>query len=199
MLKYVVLITIIFIVISFFSCKPTGDSYSINKIDKMQKEVIDKLEKATFSAGCFWGVEEAFRKTKGVIDTAVGYTGGFTENPTYKEVCTGKTGHAESVLVTFDPSQISYEELLDIFWKIHDPTALNRQGPDIGNQYRSAIFYHNENQRITATASKDRLQKSGKYKREIVTEIKPATTFYMAEDYHQRYLEKNGLAGCSTR
>ena len=198
MLKYA-LIMIILSIVSFLSCKSISDSKPVNKTDRMQKEVIDKLEKATFAAGCFWGVEEAFRKTKGVVDTVVGYTGGFTENPTYKEVCTGRTGHAESVLVTFDPSQISYEELLDIFWNIHDPTTLNRQGPDIGNQYRSAIFYHNENQRIAAIASKERLQNSGKYKREIVTEIKPAMTFYMAEDYHQQYLEKNGLAGCSTR
>lgn len=195
MLKYIL---IVLLIVSFLSCKSTNDLKPINKTDRMQKEVIDKLEKATFAAGCFWGVEEAFRKTKGVIDTVVGYTGGFTKNPTYKEVCTGRTGHAESVLVTFDPSQITYEELLDIFWKIHDPTTPNGQGLDIGNQYRSAIFYHSEEQRIAAIALKDKLQNSGKYKSEILTEIKPAMTFYIAEDYHQQYLEKNGLVGCST-
>jgi len=196
MIKYIPILIISFATpFLAYSCK---SETPINKIDRAKGE-IDKLEKATFAAGCFWGVEEAFRKTKGVVDTDVGYTGGTTENPTYKQVCTGRTGHAESVLVYFDPSKVSYDELLDVFWKIHDPTTLDRQGPDIGNQYRSAIFYHNEKQKEIATESKNKLQSSGKYKREIVTEINPATTFYMAEDYHQQYLEKNGLAGCSIK
>jgi peptide-methionine (S)-S-oxide reductase len=198
--KYISILIMLFTV-SFllYSCKSANVSTPINKVDKLQKGEIDKLEKATFAAGCFWGVEDAFRNTKGVIDTAVGYTGGFKENPTYKDVCSGKTGHAESVLVNFDPSKVSYNELLDVFWKIHDPTTLDRQGPDIGHQYRSAIFYHNEKQKADATESMNELQSSGKYSREIVTEISPATTFYMAEDYHQQYLEKNGLASCAIK
>ena len=157
------------------------------------------MEKATFAAGCFWGIEAAFRQVKGVLSTAVGYTGGTTENPTYREVCTDKTGHAEAVLVEFDPSVVSYNELLDVFWSIHDPTTLNRQGPDFGSQYRSAIFYHNEEQKAAAVASKERLEKSGKYKNSIVTEITPASEFYMAEEYHQQYLEKRGLASCGIK
>jgi peptide-methionine (S)-S-oxide reductase len=200
MIRYIPILLILFTVpFLLYSCKSTNVSTPINKVDKLQKGEIDKLEKATFAAGCFWGVEEAFRKIKGVVDTAVGYTGGFTENPAYKSVCTGKTGHAESVLVSFDPSKISYDGLLDVFWTIHDPTTLNRQGPDIGYQYRSAIFYHNDEQKAAAIASKNKLQSSGKYNREIVTEISPATTFYMAEDYHQQYLEKNGLASCTIK
>jgi len=158
-----------------------------------------KMEKATFAAGCFWGVEEAFRKVKGIVSTAVGYTGGTMENPGYREVCTGRTGHAEAVLVEFDPTQVSYDELLAVFWAIHDPTTLNRQGPDVGSQYRSAIFYHSDKQKDSAMASKDELRSSGKYKRDIVTEITPASTFYMAEDYHQQYLAKRGLASCGVR
>jgi peptide-methionine (S)-S-oxide reductase len=154
------------------------------------------MEKATFAAGCFWGVEAAFRQIEGVLSTRVGYTGGTWQNPTYKDVCTGKTGHAEAVEVTFDPSIVSYENLLDVFWKIHDPTTLNRQGPDIGTQYRSAIFYHNEKQKKKAIESRDKLQQSGKYKKDIVTEIVPASEFYEAEEYHQRFLEKNGFSAC---
>jgi peptide-methionine (S)-S-oxide reductase len=200
MIKYIpILITLFTVSFLLYSCKSANVSAPINKVDKKQKGEINKLEKATFAAGCFWGVEEAFRKTNGVVDAAVGYTGGFTENPTYKSVCTGRTGHAESVLVNFDPSKVSYNELLDVFWKIHDPTTLDSQGPDIGHQYRSAIFYHNEKQKVAAVESKSKLQSSGKYSREIVTEISPATTFYMAEDYHQQYLEKNGLASCSVK
>ena len=157
------------------------------------------MEKATFAAGCFWGIEAAFRQVKGVLSTAVGYTGGTTENPTYRDVCTHKTGHAEAVLVEFDPSVVSYDELLDVFWSIHDPTTLNRQGPDFGSQYRSAIFYHNEEQKAAAVASKGRLEKSGKYRNSIVTEITPASEFYMAEEYHQQYLEKRGLASCGIK
>jgi peptide-methionine (S)-S-oxide reductase len=154
------------------------------------------MERATFAAGCFWGVEANFRKVPGVIATAVGYTGGNFENPTYSDVCTGKTGHAEAVDILFDSAVVSYEQLLEVFWKIHDPTTLNRQGLDIGTQYRSVIFYHNEEQRAAAIASKERMQKSGKFKQPIVTEIVPASTFYRAEDYHQQYFEKGGMGGC---
>jgi peptide-methionine (S)-S-oxide reductase len=160
---------------------------------------IKKMEKATFAAGCFWGVEEAFRKIKGVVSTSVGYTGGKMENPSYEDVCTGRTGHAEAVQVEFNPSEVSYNELLEVFWSIHDPTILNRQGPDVGNQYRSAILYHNKEQESLAITSKDELQRSGKYSRDIVTEITPATTFHIAEEYHQQYIEKRGMASCGIR
>ena len=149
-----------------------------------------KTEKATFAAGCFWQVEEAFRKVNGVVSTMVGYTGGKTKNPTYEKVCTDATGHAEAVHVEFNPSKVSYEELLDVFWSIHDPTQLNRQGPDVGTQYRSAISYHNEKQKKAAIASKEKLEKSGKFRNPIVTAIVPISEFYKAEKYHQRYLEK---------
>ena len=155
-----------------------------------------QLEKATFGAGCFWGVEVAFRQVPGVVSTEVGYLGGTLENPTYKEVCSGNTGHAEVVEVTYDPARVSYEDLLNVFWTIHDPTTLNRQGPDHGTQYRSAIFYHDDRQKQTAAASKERLGASGRFPRPIVTEITPASAFYRAEEYHQRYLEKHGLASC---
>jgi peptide-methionine (S)-S-oxide reductase len=151
------------------------------------------MEKATFGAGCFWGIEAAFRKVPGVLSTSVGYAGGSFGNPTYKDVCSGETGHAEVVQVEYDPSQVSYEEIVDVFWKIHDPTTLNRQGPDVGTQYRSAIFFHNPEQEAAARASKERLQSSGRFKRPIVTEITPASEFYRAEEYHQRYLDKRGL------
>lgn len=154
------------------------------------------MEKATFGAGCFWGVEVAFRKVKGVISTKVGYLGGNLENPCYEDVCTGKTGHAEVIQVEYDPRQVSYEELLEVFWEIHDPTTLNRQGPDIGTQYRSAVFYHSPEQKEIAIASREKLAKSGIYKKPIVTEITPASQFYPAEEYHQRYLEKRGLSSC---
>ena len=152
------------------------------------------MEKATFAAGCFWGVEATFRALPGVISTRVGYIGGQTENPTYKQVCTDRTGHAEAVEVTFDPAKISYGKLLPVFWENHDPTTLNRQGPDWGSQYRSAIFYHSPEQEAEARASVAEAQK--KQKRPIVTQIVPAGTFYEAEDYHQQYLEKRGLAHC---
>src|SRR5262249_49943076 len=142
---------------------------------------------ATFAAGCFWGVEEAFRKLKGVKSTAVGYIGGDVEKPTYEQVCTDRTGHAEAVQIEFDPAVISYEVLLDVFWKNHNPTTLNRQGPDAGTQYRSAIFFHTPEQEATANASKEEAQK--RFPRPIVTEITPASTFWRAEEYHQRYLE----------
>lgn len=154
------------------------------------------MEKATFGAGCFWGVEAAFRRVQGVTATAVGYLGGTTEHPTYTDVCTGRTGHAEVVEVTYDPSRVSYDELLRVFWDSHDPTQRNRQGPDVGTQYRSAIFFHDESQEKAAAASKDDLERSGRYRKPIATEITPASTFYPAEDYHQQYLEKRGLATC---
>ncbi|MDG6257292.1 MAG: peptide-methionine (S)-S-oxide reductase MsrA [Methanomicrobiaceae archaeon] len=150
-------------------------------------------ETATFAAGCFWGVEEAFHGVKGVVSTTVGYTGGETEDPGYEQVCTGRTGHAESVEVIFDPSVVSYEELLDVFWEVHDPTTRNRQGPDIGSQYRSAIFYHDEQQKEAAEASREWLERSKQYRHPIVTEIVPASAFYPAEEYHQRYLQKRGF------
>ena len=151
-------------------------------------------KKATFAAGCFWGVEAAFRETPGVLGTTVGYTGGFTKDPSYEQVCSHTTGHAEAVEVEFDPDQISYDKLLDVFFSIHDPTQMNRQGPDIGDQYRTAIFVHDDEQATEAEASKEKHAKD--FARPIVTEITPATTFYPAEDYHQRYLEKRGMASC---
>ena len=154
------------------------------------------MQKATFGAGCFWGVEAAFRQLQGVISTSVGYTGGSLKNPTYENVCSGNTGHAEAVEVIYDPARISYEQLLQVFWENHDPTTLNRQGPDIGAQYRSAIFYHTPEQMAAALAAKEKLQASGRYKRPIVTEITAASPYYLAEDYHQQYLEKRGLASC---
>jgi peptide-methionine (S)-S-oxide reductase len=156
----------------------------------------DHMEKATFAAGCFWGVEATFRSTPGVISTRVGYTGGTLTNPTYKDVCTDRTGHAEAVEVTYDPARVAYEELLQVFWQNHDPTTPNRQGPDVGTQYRSAIFYHNPEQEAAARASKEQLEKSSAYRRPIVTQIVPAVDFWQAEDYHQQYLEKRGLAHC---
>ncbi len=155
------------------------------------------MERATFAAGCFWGVEAAFRQIEGVTDAVVGYTGGIVESPTYKMVCSDRTGHAEAVEVTYDPAVVSYEELLDTFWRVHDPTQLNRQGPDVGTQYRSAVFYHTPEQQAAAEALKRRLAESGTYRHPIVTQIVPAVTFWRAEDYHQRYLEKRGLAHCS--
>lgn len=154
------------------------------------------MEKATFGAGCFWGVEAAFRGVEGVVETAVGYSGGDFDNPTYEDVCSDKTGHAEVVLVVFDPEKISYERLLDVFWNCHDPTSINRQGPDEGTQYRSVIFHHDDAQRIAAVASKEAFQKTISGCRPIVTEIVPAMTFHRAEEYHQRYFEKHGINAC---
>jgi peptide-methionine (S)-S-oxide reductase len=154
------------------------------------------MEKATFAAGCFWGVEAEFRAVPGVTATRVGYIGGSLENPSYKDVCTDRTGHAEAVEVTYDPARVSYQDLLKIFWENHDPTTLNRQGPDVGTQYRSAIFYHSPEQEAAARASKAEREKSGAFRRPIVTQIVPACEFWQAEDYHQQYLEKRGLAHC---
>ena len=153
-------------------------------------------ELATFAAGCFWGTEEIFRKIPGVIDVVVGYTGGTLVNPTYEEVSSHTTGHAEAVQVTFDPENVSYEDLLKVFWENHDPTTLNRQGPDIGTQYRSSIFYHSVEQKKAAEKSKAEVSASGKWKKPVVTEIVKAGPFYKAEEYHQRYLEKHGLSTC---
>jgi|SRR5690349_11779730 len=152
------------------------------------------MEKATFAAGCFWGVEVAFRQIEGVTDARVGYTGGKLENPTYRDVCTDRTGHAEAIEITFDPAKVSYDALLDKFWTFHDPTTLNRQGPDFGTQYRSAIFFHSPEQEKAARASKERWQ--SQFEKPIVTQLVPAATFYPAEDYHQRYLEKRGASVC---
>ena len=159
-----------------------------------KREGVKMTEKATFAAGCFWGVEELFRNTKGVTATAVGYTGGRSENPTYEEVCSDRTGHAEAVEIEFDPSVISYDELLDIFWRNHDPTTPNRQGLDIGSQYRSAIFYHDDGQRRAAERSRE--SQRGNFKGEMVTEIAPAGKFWRAEEYHQKYLMKKGAGAC---
>ena len=154
------------------------------------------MAKATFAAGCFWGVEATFRQIPGVTATRVGYTGGNLGNPTYKDVCTDSTGHAEAVEVEYDPAKVSYGDLLNVFWENHDPSQLNRQGPDFGTQYRSAIFYHSPEQEQAARASKQALEESRQFSRPIVTQIVPAVTFYEAEDYHQQYLEKRGLATC---
>ncbi len=150
--------------------------------------------KATFGAGCFWHVEDLLNKTKGVKSTAVGYIGGQLQNPTYEEVCTDKTGHAEAVEVEYDPDEISFEDLLNVFWTNHNPTTLNRQGPDVGIQYRSAIFYHDETQKKIAEKSKQELDQTGKFDNPIVTEIVPAPTFYKAEEYHQKYFKKHGFS-----
>jgi len=154
------------------------------------------MAKATFGAGCFWGVEAAFRRVKGVTSTRVGYSGGTMKNPSYNDVCTDRTGHAEVVEVEYDPAKVSYEELLNVFWDIHDPTTLNRQGPDVGTQYRSVIFFYSPEQEALAKTSKEKLQHSGRFKRAIATEITPASEFYMAEEYHQQYLEKRGQESC---
>ncbi|MFH0801567.1 MAG: bifunctional methionine sulfoxide reductase B/A protein [bacterium] len=178
---------------------PSHERYCINAAALTfvpAEKKIKRIEKATFAAGCFWGVEETFRTQKGVVSTRVGYTGGTMKNPTYEDVCAGGTGHAEAVEVEYDPSIVSYEKLLDFFWKIHDPTTPNRQGPDVGSNYRSAIFYWNESQEKAALESKERLEKSGKFGRKIVTEIVPASEFYPAEEYHQKYDLKHGIKSC---
>jgi len=168
----------------------------LHLINSEKQETELTMEKATFAAGCFWGVEATFRQIPGVISTRVGYTGGKTDNPTYKEVCTDRTGHAEAVEVDYDPAKVHYADLLKVFWENHDPTQVNRQGPDWGTQYRTAIFYHSPEQAAEAQASKESLEKAHRYSKPIATQIVPAVTFYPAEDYHQQYLEKRGLASC---
>ena len=158
-----------------------------------------KTEKATFGGGCFWGVEAAFRQVSGVAATAVGFMGGTLANPTYHDVCTDKTGHAEVVEVEYDPSRVAYDDLLKVFWEVHNPTQLNRQGPDVGTQYRSVIFFHTPEQEAAAKASKEKVEKSGAHNRPIVTQILPAAQFWRAEEYHQQYLEKRGMAHCSIK
>ena len=155
------------------------------------------MEKATFGAGCFWHVEEAFRHVPGVVETAVGFMGGHTKDPTYKEVCSHTTGHAEVVQLAYDPERVTYEKLLEVFFDLHNPTTLNRQGPDVGDQYRSVVFYHTEGQRSAALSVMDKLEKSGRFRRPLVTKVQPADEFYRAEEYHQRYLEKRGLSACA--
>ncbi len=154
------------------------------------------MAQATFGAGCFWGVEEVFRTTPGVIETSVGYMGGTLPNPSYEDVCTDRTGHAEVVHVEYDPEKVSYEQLLDIFWSNHDPTTRNRQGPDVGTQYRSVVFYHTPEQKTAAESGLARLSASGKFRRPIVTQVVPASTFWRAEEYHQKYLMKRGQSSC---
>lgn len=174
---------------------PTGKRYCINTVSLklFEPETKVKTEKAILAAGCFWGVEAAFRQVKGVISVTSGYTGGDFKNPTYEDVSSGKTAHAEAVQIEFDPGKVSYQQLLDVFWRIHDPTTLNRQGPDTGNQYRSAIFYRDSRQEELARQSRDKLEQSRKFKNKIVTQILPAKEFYPAEEYHQRYFEKKGI------
>lgn len=167
---------------------------SDNPTRRADESVGDGREQATFAAGCFWGVEETFRQTPGVVETSVGYTGGHAESPTYKQVCAGNTGHAEAVRVIYDPSEVSYDRLLEVFWESHDPTQRNRQGPDVGSQYRSAIFYHDESQREAAEASRERAQE--RFRRPIATEITPAGAFWQAEEYHQQYLRKRNAGSC---
>ena len=184
----------VFIVVAVALCAGVSAIEEINKEEGSQN-----VEKAMFGAGCFWGVEAAFLDVKGVLNVTSGYSGGTLASPSYKDVSSGMTGHAEVVQIEYDPSQIPYGELLEIFWKIHDPTTPDRQGPDIGTQYRSVIFYYNEGQKRQAIASKKTMQNSGKYKNTIVTEIVPASPFYRAEEYHQRYLAKRGISTCHTQ
>jgi peptide-methionine (S)-S-oxide reductase len=179
-----------------YSCKqrsPVNTSLLIDNTTTMNNDpsTPHKTETATFANGCFWCTEAIFEELNGVISATSGYTGGHTENPTYKQVCTGETGHAECLQIVYDPAKISFDELLEVFWKTHDPTTLNRQGADVGTQYRSEIFYHNEEQKLKAEKYKSELDKSGAFDKPIVTQIAPFTKFYAAEDYHQRYFENN--------
>jgi peptide-methionine (S)-S-oxide reductase len=172
--------------------------FEINDLD-ISRDLKMATEKAIFGAGCFWGVESAFRAVEGVSEAICGYSGGHLKNPTYHDVCSGETGHAEVVQVEYDPSRVSYEDLLDVFWNCHNPTTRNRQGPDIGTQYRSAIFFYTPEQEAAAKASREKLQQSGRWRDPVVTEISPAREFYRAEEYHQRYFEKHGMAAhCHT-
>lgn len=193
---FIVLSVIAILILSVISI--TAENKNEVSEGKMENKNIT-IEKATFGGGCFWGVEAGFRQIEGVKATSVGYLGGTLDNPTYEDVCSKNSGHAEVVEIDFDPSVVSYEKLLDTFWELHDPTTLNRQGPDIGSQYRSAVFYHNDKQKEIAELSKSNEQNSGNYKSDIVTEITAASIFYVAEDYHQQYLEKRGLSSCKIK
>ncbi len=184
------------ITIALLAFAPVSAASSAAKGGHTRMEKTTTVAKATFAAGCFWGVEAAFRQIQGVVSTQVGYTGGRTVNPSYEDVCTDRTGHAEAVEVTYDPSRVRYEDLLDVFWKNHDPTTPDRQGPDVGEQYRSAIFFHSPAQEAAAKASKAHLEAEHRFRRPIVTQIMAAGPFYRAEDYHQQYLEKRGLSVC---
>lgn len=194
---YPILLTVLF---GAVGCQRTREARSMNAnavagaTNPALTQIPPTAQKATFAAGCFWGVEATFRQTPGVLATAVGYTGGTTSQPTYEQVCTDRTGHAEAVEVIYDPAVVSYEKLLDVFWANHDPTTPNRQGPDVGSQYRSAIFYHSEEQRQAAESSREKQQP--RFRRPIVTQIVPAAPFHRAEEYHQQYLEKRGLSHC---
>ncbi len=184
------------VVITLLALVPASAESAAARGARTKMETTRTVERATFAAGCFWGVEAAFRQIKGVVSTQVGYTGGRTANPTYEDVCTDRTGHAEAVEVTYDPSRVRYEDLLNVFWTNHDPTTVNRQGPDVGEQYRSAIFFHSPAQEAAAKASKARLEAERRYKRPIATQILTAGPFNRAEEYHQQYLEKRGLSVC---
>ena len=199
-MKYAAALLVILIGFAmFFSISGYGAGRGAVRAVAAETQGVEGMEKATFGAGCFWHVEAEFRKVEGVVSTAAGYAGGHTENPSYEDVCSHTTGHAEVVEVTYDPEKVSYDKLLDIFWKLHDPTQLNRQGPDVGYQYRSVIFYYSDAQRDAAVAAKEGLEKSGAYKRPVVTQILPAPTFWRAEEYHQQYFEKRGVATCRIR
>lgn len=175
-----------------------GEYSEVQHSRPVDLSVGEAMEKATFGAGCFWGVEAEYAQLQGVVSTQVGYMGGTLKNPTYQDVCTDKTGHAEAVEIEYDPEKVSYDDLLKVFWQTHDPTTLNRQGPDVGTQYRSVIFYYSPEQEAAARASKERLAQTGRYRRPIITEIIPASEFWRAEEYHQQYLKKRGRLHCST-
>jgi peptide methionine sulfoxide reductase msrA/msrB len=192
----VALVALATVILGAVAQKQQARTMETSQMNQLTLKELNKYPKATFAAGCFWHVESSFRKVPGVLSTQVGYTGGHLIEPSYKQVCKGRTGHAEAVQLVYDPNQLTYEQLLKVFWNIHDPTTLNRQGPDIGTQYRAAIFYHNPEQLEAATKSKEELQKSGKVRGKIVTQIVPAKEFYRAEEYHQRYFEKQGLSVC---
>lgn len=195
MMKYVLVLTVIAgVAFAIVNCGGEPLKKTTARIGAKKGSAV-----ATFGAGCFWGIESDFRAIKGVTASWVGYMGGKRKNPTYEQVCTDETGHAEAVHVEYDPNQISYEQLLEVFWNGHNPTTMNRQGPDIGTQYRSVIFYHNESQRLAAEKSKRALDAAKKWKNPVVTVIEPAKTFYIAEDYHQQYLEKRGRSSCHTK
>ncbi len=175
-----------------------SDRQAARPLANLERQENMETQKAMFGAGCFWGVEQKFREVEGVVDTAVGYSGGAVENPTYRQVCTDETGHAEVVLVEFDPKMVSYERLVDLFFELHDPTQVNRQGPDVGRQYRSVVYAYDDAQREVAEKTKAELDESGRYARPIATAIEPAQTFWRAEEYHQQYLAKRGMTSCAT-